>query len=290
MWHKRWALLHNAVAPIFVFRGGIVVIEQDFSFDVEIEPFEKAGEPEKERRIAGFVTTAKLDKQGEKVLQSGLDFTPFLRDGWFNDNHSRATADIIGFPETAKLIEKGETLPNGRTADKSGWFVEGYLLKGHPPADRVWGLARSLQRTSRRLGFSIEGKVTQRLNKGGTPIIASAVVKNVAVTNCPVNPDTALEVLSKSLDAMNKALAVGPPAGGSDPGAVPAGVPLTGAGAGRVVMPESIEGYKARRSKKKKKLGKSEALILIKRRYPDVDKTTAVRILAFAVSRAAKAA
>jgi ubiquinone biosynthesis protein COQ9 len=265
------------------------VQEQDFRFDVEIDPFEKAGEGEKERRIAGFVSSASIDKQGEQVLQNGLDFQPFLRDGWFNDNHSRATADIVGYPESAKLVRKGESLPSGKVADRTGWYVEGYLLKGHPPADRIWELSRSLARTSRRLGFSIEGKVTRRVAKGNTPVIASAIVKNVAITNAPVNPDTALEVLTKSLDAMNKALAVGAPSTGSDPGAVPPG-PLTGNGAARVLMPQSIEGYSPKKSKKKKRLGKSEALDVIKRRYPGVDTTTAKRIYAFAASRAAKSA
>jgi len=261
-----------------------VLDEQDFHFDVEIEPFEKAGDPEKERRIGGFVSSARLDKQGELVLQEGLNFDPFLKDGWFNDNHSRATADIVGFPQSAKLVHKGETLPNGRDADKTGWFVEGYLLKGHPPADRIWELSRALQRTQRRLGFSIEGKVTQRLNKGGTPVIASANVKNVAITNAPVNHDAALEVLAKSMDAMNKALAMGP----ASPN-VPVG-PQTGEGAGRVLAMESLEGYPRSKKKKRKKLGKSEAMTVIQHRYPGITETTAARIYAFAVQRAAKAA
>jgi hypothetical protein len=264
--------------------------EQSFNFDMDVEVFEKAGvAPEKARRIGGFVSTADLDKHGERVLQEGLDFSPFLRDGWFNDNHSRATADIVGFPEAAKLIRKGERLPNGSVADKGGWFVEGYLLQGHPPADKLWELAKALQKTPRRLGFSIEGKVTQRISKAGEPVVAAAVVKNVAVTNCPVNNKTALEVLAKSLSAaeMSKALEVGAPAGpANDPGAVPAGVPLKGTGVGRVLMPESIEGYGGKK-KRKKKLTKSEALALIRRRYPGITTSTAQRLYGFAVAHAA---
>jgi hypothetical protein len=270
-----------------------------FNFDFDIEVFEKAGvAPEKARRIGGFVSTSALDKQGERVLQEGLDFSPFLQDGWFNDNHSKATADIVGFPETAKLIRKGERLPSGTSADKTGWFVEGYLLQGHPPSDRIWELAKALQKTPRRLGFSVEGRVTQRMNKAGEPIVARAVVKNVAVTNCPVNNQTSLEVLAKSLSAieMSKALEVGPPPGpASDPGSIPAGVPLSGMGAGRVLMPESIGGYAGAfgnpngaqpRKKKKKKLTKSAALDLIHSRYPGITNHTAARIFRFAVAHA----
>jgi hypothetical protein len=158
----------------------------------------------------------------------------------------------------------------------------------------LWELANALQKTPRRLGFSVEGRVTQRMNKAGEPIVARAVVRNVAVTNCPVNNKTALEVLAKSLQAaeMSKALEAGPaPGPSSDPGSVPAGVPLSGIGAGRVLMPESMSGYtpngaQPKKKKKKAKLAKSEALALIKRRYPGITHQTAVRIFRHAVSTA----
>lgn len=250
-----------------------------FQFDCEVDVFEKAGDPERERRIGGFVSTESIDKQGEIVIQKGLDFGPFVAGGWFNDNHSRATADIVGFPETADFVQKGQRLPDGRTADRTGWYVEGYLLKGHAPADRLWQLAKSLQRTKRRLGFSIEGKVTRRLEKSGMPVIASAVVKNVAITNCPVNGDTALEVLAKSLDGLSKALAAGEPSV-----VVPAATPLVGGGA--VLMPESLDGAPPKK-RKKRKLTKAQALDVIHARYPGISPTTARRILAFAASRSA---
>lgn len=263
-------------------------MDETFQFDVEIEAFEKAGvAPEMSRRIGGFVSTADLDKQGERVLQEGLDFKPFLQDGWFNDNHSKDTADVVGFPSAAQLIRKGEKLPTGVTADKTGWFVEGYLLQGHPPADRIWNLARSLQKTPRRLGFSVEGRVTQRISKAGDPVVAAALVRNVAITNCPVNNKTALEVLAKSLTMVDisKALAVGEATGAT----VPAGVPLTGVGAGRVVMPESLDcDPKSKRKKKKQKLTKSAALALIRKRYPKIQTSTAERIYRFAVAHTAR--
>jgi hypothetical protein len=144
-----------------------------FSFDFGVEVFEKAGE-KNPRRIGGFVTTDKLDKQGERLLQDGLNFDPFLRDGWFNDNHSKETAGIVGHPESAELMEKG---------GQRGWWVEGHLLEGQKRADEIWETAKALQKSGRRLGFSVEGKITERAGDSGE-IVARADIKNVAITNC----------------------------------------------------------------------------------------------------------
>lgn len=249
-------------------------ISRNFAFDIEIDAFEKAGGGDKERRIGGFVSTADLDKQGEVVLQEGLDFAPFLKGGWFNDNHSRDMADVLGYPDSAQLVKKGQTLPNGKTADKNGWYVEGFLLKGAPKPDAIWNLAQSLQNTGRKLGFSIEGKVTSRRTlEKGTPIVASAIVKNVAITHCPVNDKTALEVLVKSL-SVGPAVAT-PPAGVATPGS------------GRPLMPESLEGANGGKKKRKKKIKKSEALDLIAKRYPGITPKQAQRVLDAALKHAA---
>lgn len=229
--------------------------ELPFSFDMAVEVFEKAGEKHP-RRIGGFVTTAKLDKQGEKLLQDGLNFDPFLKSGWFNDNHNRDTDAIVGYPTSAEIMEKG---------GKRGWWVEGYLLEGQSRADRIWETAVALQKSNRRLGFSVEGKITKRAGKSGTTI-AAADIKNVAITNCPVNDDTALEVLAKSMAAvdsqiehMTKALAMGAPAGQP--------------GAGAALAPESLEGAQPvrrkqpRKKKRKKRLKKSEGVAFLMDRY-----------------------
>jgi len=97
-----------------------------FKVEIDAELFEKASAPEgRRRRIGGYVSTDHLDKQGEVLLQEGLDFTPFLKSGYFNDNHLKETGKAVGYPEIAELRD----LPGGRKA----WYVEGYLLEGHPP-------------------------------------------------------------------------------------------------------------------------------------------------------------
>lgn len=172
--------------------------EDTFKVYMPIVAWEKSGESNP-LRIGGIVSTDTLDRQNEKVVQDGLDFSPFLAHGWFNDNHGQKTTDVLGYPTSVKRVAKGERLPNGQVSDNNGWWAEGYLLDTDE-GRKVYSLARSLQKTStRRLGFSIEGKVIKRGKDHST--ITAAEVRNVAVTHCPVNTDTHLHALAKALTA-----------------------------------------------------------------------------------------
>ena len=249
-----------------------MLISQPFNFDVDVEVFQKSGEGEKERRIGGFVSDPDDDQQGERIIQSGLDFQHFLTKGWFNDNHSRDTAGIVGYPEIAELRTR---------AGKPAWYVEGYLLKGHPRADELWTLANALQKSGRRLGYSVEGKILERQGPQGE-IIAKALVKNVAITNCPVNDRTSLEVLAKSLATMNKALAASPGAVGGEGGpAYGEGV----VGGGQILVPRSMghDAKKCRCAKCKKSrsnggLTKAAGVSFILTRRPDLTVAAAERL------------
>lgn len=234
---------------------------QHFSFDLEAEFFEKAGEGDRDRRIAGLVSTDNLDRQAEVLLQEGLDFQPFLKSGWFNDNHSPDTDAILGYPAKAELRE----LAGGHR----GWYVEGYLLKGTPRADRIWDLAKSLQKSDRRLGFSVEGQVVER-DASNPKIVRKAVVREVAITRCPVNEATSLQVLAKSLSAGSAI---------TDPGVSP--------GEGFPLRQQSLEGYGAaemlRKKKKKKRMRKAEAVALLKGLQPLLSDAAAHKIVEFAM-------
>lgn len=252
-----------------------------FAFQTPIAFFEKADAPEgTKRRIGGLVSTESRDRQDEVVLQRGLDFGDFLRHGWYNDNHSKATDGILGYPDRVQYVEKGQKLPDGSVAPAPGHWAEGYLLETEK-AQKIWELGNALQKSGRRLGYSIEGSVEQRSGKD-RKVIAKAKVKNVAITNCPVNADTRLEVIAKSLfaiehaepssllkayEAFHRAMGMG----AANPGVAPAG-PMTGMGAGQVVTPESLEG-RARVSaepakKKKKQLNKAQAVAWLHERLP----------------------
>jgi hypothetical protein len=254
-----------------------------FEFEVPISFFEKADAPKgQQRRIGGIISTEARDRQGEIVLQKGLDFADFVKNGWFNDNHCKDTDGVVGYPEAVQYFQKGAVLPNGKKAPSNGHWAEGYMLQGHDRADRLWKLGKALQGTGRSLGYSVEGNIHRRIgpktifqksSKGkGTWVgntVASATVRNVAVTNCPVNVQSGLEMLAKSLqvtDEMNgedfetrlesleKALSMGTPDGNN----APAG-PKTGEGAGQVLTGESLERKgDPRLNEKKKKNGDEE--------------------------------
>jgi hypothetical protein len=146
------------------------------------------------RFVRGFCSTEHEDREKETVLQDGLDFSEALQFGWFNDNHSKSTSDRIGWPTA---IEKRTT-----NDGKKGHWVEGELLVGYEPADRVWKLHEALKenKAPRHLAFSIEGSIDKRLGPGGKTI-AKARVRNIAITADPVNPFAGMEAVAKSLMA-----------------------------------------------------------------------------------------
>lgn len=229
-----------------------------FKFDIAVECFEKAGpDPSKERRIGGFVSTSQIDRQGETLLQTGLDFQPFLKGGWFNDNHDHSTEALVGYPEFAEL----RPLPDA--PDHQGWYVEGYLLKGHSRSDNLWNIAQALQKSDRRLGFSVEGAIEER-DTANPKIVRKAQVREVAITRCPVNTNTGLDVLAKSLSAGSAV---------ADPGTAP--------GEGFPLRTESLEGGK--KKKKKKRLTKSEAVDRLCEARPNLDRGFAAKIVAYAL-------
>ena len=220
-----------------------------FEFDIPLSFFEKAEAPQgKRRRFGGVISTESSDRQGEVILQRGLNFNPFLKSGWFNDNHDKTMDGILGYPESVKAFKKGDKLPNGDTAKVTGTWTEGYML-GTTRANKVWELGQALKNTGRSLGFSVEGNITKRQGRL-RKTIAEAVVKNVAITHCPVNLDSRLEILGKSLlaiengsfqdqhdiELIRKALAMGAATGIRPPEG-----PTTGEGAGQIITGQSLE-------------------------------------------------
>jgi len=163
--------------------------------DVEfIKSSDADNEKHNSRKISGVMTTQRKDRQGEVLVAKGLDFSDFLSHGHFNDNHSQGTADIVGYPEKADFHSNLKSYSQ-KLDDVQGWTCEGYVLKGTKKADAIWELALALQNVpNRSLGFSVEGKVERREDK----TIARARIRNVAITNCPVNTDCDWSILEKS--------------------------------------------------------------------------------------------
>lgn len=249
-----------------------------------------------QRRIGGVISTETRDRQQEIVIQKGLNFDHFLRAGFYNDNHSKDTDAVIGWPEYVQTFKKGEKLPDGTLAKSNCTYAEGYLLEGDGStrADRIWSLSQALAKSSspRRLGFSIEGTVTKRLGQA-RKIVAEADVTACAVTTSPVNTETKLETLAKSLtivaslpddldrlEQIHKALTMGT-------GQIPLG-PVTGEGAGSILSPESLESDLKedgveKKPKRRKKLSKAEAVAWVQTVIPNLRKGQIERLVDAAI-------
>ena len=270
-----------------------------FQVDGELAVFEKASADEgKRRRIAGIISTETRDRQHEVVLQEGLDLAPFMNYGYFNDNHAKGIDGIVGYPEDVKQFKKGEELPNGDLARTNCTWAEGYLLEGSSRADEIWKTAQALNKTGgrRNLGFSIEGTVQKRTG-ADNKTVAKAAVTACAVTQCPVNTDTKMEVLAKSLMAveklpsyiemLDKALSMG-----TGTGPIATEGAQSGEGAGRVVAQQSLDskvrpiGVEEDEKKKKKKLSKSEAIAWAKERLPNASEEQISRFVNLVFTRA----
>jgi len=226
---------------------------------------------------------------------------------------------VVGYPDPmgVKKFRKGETLPNGKKAPSNGIWAEGYVLS-NKRGDAVWDLAQSLQGTGRQLGYSVEGKILRRTGpktimkkaEDGSPYlvgnrVAKAIVRNVAITHCPVNDSTGMEILAKSLqaveladpddleerlDRLEKMLSMGTATGINPPSG-----PVTGEGAGQVITGQSLErkerppkvlskGEEAEEvdedeEETEKSLTDAEAVAWVQTVYPTMDAVTAGRIV-----------
>lgn len=133
-------------------------------------------------RITGIASTEHRDRQGDIIRQSGLDFGPFLKNGYINDDHGKGADAIIGYPTSVKPI----TLRGESNKPVAATAIEGYLFDV-PRAANLAKLARSMEGTERQMGFSVEGPAPKR-NPSDPTEITDAVVTHVALTPWPVNP------------------------------------------------------------------------------------------------------
>jgi hypothetical protein len=171
------------------------VVEKSFSFWMPISKA-KAEKDGKIRIVEGIASTPHTDLQNEEVNQKGIDFSYFLKHGYFNWDHKPGADNKIGEPWEVKVT------PNGL-------YVKGMLYQGKKVADAVWEHIKTLAtnpQSKRRVGFSLQGKTL--LRKGQK--IARCWIQDIAITTAPINHHTYLDVV-KSLSAYNldKATGVG---------------------------------------------------------------------------------
>ena len=158
----------------------------------ELDPI--TGKP-KRMKLGGIASTADEDSDGEFLDPSGFDITPLVERGVVNWHHQAKTdpSAIIGEPVNVKI-------------DKRGLYLEADLYPDSKVANDVYTLAQTLESNSktRRLGFSIEGKVLERESddKDNPKYnhVKKALITGVAITHMPKNPKTFANIIKGETD------------------------------------------------------------------------------------------
>lgn len=145
--------------------------------------------------LGGIASTADEDSDGEFLDPKGFDIRPLIESGMVNWHHQAKTcpATIVGEPTKAEIR-------------KDGLYIETKLYPSSQVARDIWELAKTLDKDSntRRLGYSIEGKVLERKsddkNSPDYKKITKAVITGVAITHQPKNPKTFANIIKGEID------------------------------------------------------------------------------------------
>lgn len=165
------------------------VRDEDFSFWLPMEIIKadpKDKKKGKRRLIQGIASTPDEDLQKEIVEARGIDFSYFLKYGYYNNDHKPGFENKVGQPMECRVTSKG-------------LWTKGFLFDNHRIADSIWELANALEasQADRKLGFSIQGKVTRRAGRK----ILKCWIQDIAITAAPINTNTWIDVV-KSLAAL----------------------------------------------------------------------------------------
>lgn len=170
-------------------KGKLFVGSGEFA-QFSIVPAEATNTKEKQWYIKGIASTGSKDLDGERVNVQGLDISYFKQYGFINFDHKQSPRDIVGEP-----------ISNECYIDQDGLHVTALLYKDKPIVQEMWDLSKAMEgaESSRQLGFSIEGYITDR-DPDNSSIITGIKVKNVAITTHPANPEATWETFEKSFD------------------------------------------------------------------------------------------
>lgn len=193
--------------------------------------------------VRGVISSERRDLQDEVVVQAGLDLATLGDYGWINDNHSKRPGDEFGqVTRTYPMSIPGE---DGEPVPATG--IEGFFFD--TPANRdLHAKAVALRKSGSGVGygFSIEGQVLARDPKDRRRI-TKARITQVALTRTPVNRDTLLEAMAKSLDAFDTTDSTdGAEHTGTTTGTIAPTVPQDLAGRSKHMK---MKGYLAKRAK-----------------------------------------
>lgn len=173
-------------------------MKDNFEFWCELNQVEKAVDEKTGEEImllGGIASTADEDSDGEFLDPKGFDIKPLLKSGLVNWHHQAKTnpGTIVGEPTKAEIR-------------KEGLYIETQLYPHSQVACDIWELAKTLAKDSktRRLGYSIEGRVVQRKSDDPTnpdyKKIVKAVITGVAITHQPKNPKTFANIIKGEID------------------------------------------------------------------------------------------
>lgn len=173
-------------------------IEEKFVFWCPLQKGEDLIDPttgERIMRLGGIASTSDEDSDGEFLDPKGFDIKPLITSGMVNWHHqAKEHPDtIIGEPSKAEIRPEG-------------LYLETDLYPSSKVACDVWELANTLEKDSktRRLGYSIEGKVLKRKsNDKNSPDykhIEKAVITGVAITHMPKNPKTFANIIKGDIE------------------------------------------------------------------------------------------
>lgn len=164
-------------------------MNNDFNFFVPVE-IEKAGKLDKDGYpeqmiVTGVASTMDEDTDGETLDPNGYNLDRFLKYGHLNLEHQAKNnpSFIVGEPIAA-------------TVKDNKLFIKGKLYKSSEKARAIWDTAIMLEKegSSRKLGYSIEGKATYR-DPNNEKRILKANITHCAITSSPKNVNSFLDIV-----------------------------------------------------------------------------------------------
>jgi hypothetical protein len=141
--------------------------------------------------VSGICSTNDEDSDGENLEPIGFNTQPLLKSGFINWNHQAKNNPnaIIGEPIEASVI------------DGNKLFIKAVLYSNSKLANDVYNKINELNdsNSTRKIGWSIEGVPTLR-DKVNPKRILKANITGVAITHCPKNAHTAIQIVKGEYD------------------------------------------------------------------------------------------
>jgi len=136
--------------------------------------------------LRGYASLPNVDRDGERILKEGIDFSKYQKYGYLNYSHSHEPEDVIGIPVKTEVDDKGLKV----------------LIKmlDTPKAKAVVDLVNESKKKGRPIGgLSVEGKIIER-DPENPKVLKKVEVSWIAFSPDPINPETGktLETFVKS--------------------------------------------------------------------------------------------